>query len=167
MKLTLKTDYALRTLIFLGSKPESLASIAEVAQFHRISENHLIKVVHELGRKGFIKTLRGKGGGISITEQALQATIGDVVRAMEDDLALVACFKPQAAQDACELSCGCHLQAILFQALTVFMSELDKYRVADLLRPSLGKNTEHPIQLDALLAYRAAFLSNASTHSHL
>lgn len=155
MKLTLKTDYALRTLIFLGTRPESLASIAEVALFHKISENHLIKVVHELGRKGFIKTLRGKGGGISITEQAMGATIGDVVRAMEDDLALVACFKPQAPQSACELSSDCHLQAILFQALTAFMSELDRYRVADLLRPSFAKETEHPIHLEALLAYRA------------
>ncbi|PAT34919.1 RrF2 family transcriptional regulator [Vandammella animalimorsus] len=132
MRLTLKTDYALRTLLFLGQQ-QALVSIAQIAQAHGISEHHLIKVVHALGRQGFIDTLRGKGGGIRLAPAALQATVGQIVRAMEDDLNLVACFGPQSDDNRCLLTGGCRLQTVLHSALQAFMDELDGHTLADLL----------------------------------
>ncbi|MGO3741114.1 Rrf2 family transcriptional regulator [Kerstersia sp.] len=133
MRLTLKTDYALRTLMYLGQQRGRLTSIASVAEFYGISENHLVKVVHELGRKGFIETLRGKGGGIRLLLQPAEISIGDVVRAMEDDMALVACFGPQEPDRACLLTDSCSLQGLLHQALQAFMATLDAHTLADML----------------------------------
>lgn len=136
MRLTLKTDYALRTLLFLGRQKGALVSIATVAQAHQISENHLIKVVHALGQKGFIETVRGKGGGIRLAAGVEQRSVGDVVRAMEDDLALVACFGQQEATNTCVLTDDCRLQGILYDALKAFLKALDAYTLGDVLAQS-------------------------------
>ncbi|WP_019459254.1 Rrf2 family transcriptional regulator, partial [Roseomonas sp. B5] len=80
MRLTLHSDYALRTLIFLGLRPQRLVSIAEIAKAYRISENHLTKVVHRLGQAGFVETLRGRGGGLRLARPPEEIRIGDVVR---------------------------------------------------------------------------------------
>lgn len=65
MKLTSYFDYSLRVLIYLGRRPGKLATIGEIAGYFNISRNHLIKVVHELGIKGYILTTRGRRGGIA------------------------------------------------------------------------------------------------------
>ncbi|THT98444.1 Rrf2 family transcriptional regulator [Lampropedia puyangensis] len=133
MRLTLKTDYALRTLLYLAKQPEKLASIGEIAKHYDISENHLIKVVHELGRKGFIETIRGKGGGIRFAATTKEVRLGDIVRAFEDDFALVDCFKDPAPERPCRLTGNCGLQGILSNALQAFFLHLDQYKFKDLL----------------------------------
>lgn len=145
MRLTLKTDYALRTLLFLGRQKGQLVAIATVAQAHHISENHLVKVVHELGRKGFIETIRGKGGGIRLAQGIESKSVGDVVRAMEDDLALVACFGQQDAANTCALTDDCRLQSILYEALKGFLQTLDRYTLGDVMAAAEEKN--HAAQL--------------------
>jgi Rrf2 family nitric oxide-sensitive transcriptional repressor len=52
MRLTLWTDYALRTLIYVGAKGGRLATIAEIAESFDISKTHLMKVVSRLGQQG-------------------------------------------------------------------------------------------------------------------
>ena len=64
MRLTSFTDYSLRVLMYLAVKPEQLATIPEIAKAYAISENHLMKVVHQLAKSGFVTSVRGKGGGI-------------------------------------------------------------------------------------------------------
>ncbi len=70
MRLTLYTDYSLRVLIYLAQNPDKLVTISELADFYRISRNHLVKVVHELGLSGYIHTTRGKHGGIRLARPA-------------------------------------------------------------------------------------------------
>ncbi|MXP62397.1 Rrf2 family transcriptional regulator [Roseomonas sp. M0104] len=134
MRLTLHTDYALRALIYLGLRPGRRVSIREIAAAHRISENHLVKVVHNLGRGGFIETVRGRGGGLQLARPPEQIRVGDVVRFTEEDMALVACF--QSAEGAgCALVNACRLQSLLGEALGAFMAVLDGRTLADLLAP--------------------------------
>lgn len=66
MRLTRYTDYALRTLIYVGLHEPEQSSIAAIARAYGISENHLTKVVHQLGRLGLIRTIRGRGGGLRL-----------------------------------------------------------------------------------------------------
>ena len=130
MQLTLYTDYSLRVLIYLALK-EDRATIPEIAEQYAISRNHLIKVVHHLGKAGFIITQRGRNGGIKLKHSPDKVRLGTVVRVMEPNFTLVECFDAQ--HDACVVSPVCRLKGILGDALQNFMKELDQYSLADVI----------------------------------
>lgn len=140
MRLTLYTDYALRTLLYLGVHTDRRVSIHEIAQAYGISENHLVKVIHHLGRGGFVATQRGRGGGLLLARPPEQINVGDVVRHTEEDMALVSCMAPPHPDmplppGGCILGNACHLRGVLAEALGAFMAVLDTQTLADLLRP--------------------------------
>jgi len=124
MKLTRYSDYALRVLTYLASHDDRRASIREIAERYRISENHLMKVVHDLGRAGFIATSRGRGGGLRLARPAGEIVLGDVVRHTEDSFDLVDCA-------SCLIAPACGATAILAEATRAFLAVLDRYTLAD------------------------------------
>ena len=131
MKLTRYTDFALRVLMHLAARAEPRSSIAEVARVHGISENHLMKVVQDLGRQGFLTTVRGRGGGFALAEQPGRIRIGDVVRHAEGTMVLVECFDRDT--NTCPLARACGLKGILSEAFEAFLAVLDRYTLADLV----------------------------------
>ena len=131
MHLTQFTDYGLRTLIFLALKPERLASIAEIAASYQISESHMTKVVHRLGQAGLVETLRGRNGGLRLARPAAEIGLGEAVRELEPELALVECQTGQA----CAIGGVCRLQTILDEAQAALLAVLDKYTLADVAGP--------------------------------
>jgi Rrf2 family nitric oxide-sensitive transcriptional repressor len=131
MRLTRYTDYALRVLLYLGTHPDRLSTISEIAAFHGISRNHLMKVVHQLGSLGYIDTLRGKGGGIRLALRPGDIIIGHVVRHTEENLDIVECFSP--GNSDCVIQPGCRLKTALGEALNSFLATLDLYTLADFL----------------------------------
>lgn len=132
MRLTLWTDYALRTLIFVGAKNGQLATIAEIAKSFDVSKTHLMKVVNQLGQLGYLKTVRGKSGGISLARPPSEIVVGAVVRDTEDDLAVMGCL---ASAGFCRIEECCFLHDALRQATRAFLATLDGYTLADLLAP--------------------------------
>lgn len=130
MRLNLQSDYALRLLMHLATNDDRLVTIGEVAGRFRISQNHLMKVAHLLGREGFIETVRGRSGGLRLARAADVIRVGDVVRRMEGDLAIVACFDQGEA--ACLLARACRLKGALHEALEAFLGVLDRYTIGDL-----------------------------------
>jgi Rrf2 family nitric oxide-sensitive transcriptional repressor len=132
MRLTRFTDYALRTLMFLGLRGEAGGRIREIAEHYGISEHHLTKVVQELARAGFVQTLRGRGGGLRLAQPPEAIRVGAVVRGLEEDLGLVECLSPGAR---CVIRQSCRLKAALGEALDAFLAVLDRYTLADLLAP--------------------------------
>ncbi|MEH6357908.1 MAG: Rrf2 family transcriptional regulator [Pseudomonadales bacterium] len=127
MQLTRHTDYAFRVLIYLCSEQgEQLAKASEIAEVFDVSLNHLAKVVHQLGKAGFITTLRGKYGGIRLAREPQEISLGAVVRAMEVTLDPVNCSQP-----VCRLRTNCRLKSILNRAMESFVSTLDGYTLAD------------------------------------
>lgn len=134
MRLTRYTDYSLRTLMYLGLHEPRQSSIAEIASAYGISESHLTKVVHQLGRAGLIRTTRGRGGGLRLGKPAAEIIVGSVVRQTEEDLALVECF----ATEACAITAPCRLRRVLGEALAAFLGVLDRYTLADLLGDGSG-----------------------------
>jgi|APLow6443716910_1056828.scaffolds.fasta_scaffold28725_2 Rrf2 family transcriptional regulator, nitric oxide-sensitive transcriptional repressor len=130
MRLSTFSDYSLRVLMYLGAQPDRLATIAEIAAGHGISESHLMKVVHQLGRCGLVETVRGKGGGIRLALAPQNIVLGDVIRQTESDFTLVECFGTNAT---CRIQEACHLNAILDEALIALFLVLDGYTLADLL----------------------------------
>ena len=127
MQLTRYTDYALRVLIYLAVHPSRLATISEISCAYGISRNHVVKVVHELGSLNFIKTQRGKQGGMQLAHSAKDINVGEVVRKMEKNLNIVNCTGP-----ACPILAACDLKTALYEARDAFFTVLDRYSVADL-----------------------------------
>lgn len=135
MKLTQHTDYAIRVLMYAASRwqrdgPEALSSIREIAEAYGISENHLMKVVHRLAQEGLLWTQRGRNGGLRLAVDPASTHIGDVVRRMEEDMALVECF---TSASTCPLSVNCRLADALERAREAFIQSLDRQTLADLV----------------------------------
>lgn len=132
MRLTMYTDYSLRVLIYLGTKEKGkLATIQEISDAYSISKNHLMKVTFELGKAGFIHTVRGRGGGIRLADLPENINVGTVVRTMEDDFHLVECFDME--HNRCPIAPVCGLRGVLGKALHAYLSVLDEYTLEDLL----------------------------------
>ena len=136
MRLTQYTDYALRVLMYLGVKKDELSTIKEIADRYGISENHLMKVVHQLGKHGFVHTTRGRNGGIQLATTPKKINVGDVVRKCEDDMRLVECF--DAKTNTCPISKVCGLAGIVDEALNAMLAVFDKKTLADVLKKSPG-----------------------------
>jgi Rrf2 family nitric oxide-sensitive transcriptional repressor len=130
MRLTAYTDYSLRVLMYLAARPDGRPTISEIATAFRISKNHLMKVVYDLGAAGYVRTIRGKNGGLQLGRPTSEIRIGDVVRFAEPDMALVPCFEPVNA--ACVITPACKLKRALGEAGDAFLAVLDGYTLADL-----------------------------------
>ena len=140
MRLNVQTDYALRQLMYLAVNHDRLCTIREISEHYGISNNHMIKVAYLSGKAGFITTVRGRSGGLTLKMAAEQIVIGDVVRQIEADLAVVECFQC-GINSKCLISPSCKLKAILREALAAFTAVLDRYTIADLVRGNDGLKT--------------------------
>ncbi|HVC61045.1 MAG TPA: Rrf2 family transcriptional regulator [Acetobacteraceae bacterium] len=132
MRLTVFTDYTLRTLIYLALRPDTLVTIADIADAYGISNNHLMKVAHKLALSGDVATVRGQHGGLRLARPAAEINIGTVVRRAEADLELVPCF---GSQSTCAIQPDCVLAGAVDEALRAFLAALDRYTLADLAGP--------------------------------
>ena len=132
MKLSTFTDYSLRLLMYLAAEPQRRATINEVATAFGISEHHLTKVAHGLGRHGWLANVRGRRGGLALAMAPQQIVIGEVVRGTESRDRPAACF----AEDAkpCALDAACGLRTVLAEAQQAFYRVLDGCTLADLVR---------------------------------
>lgn len=138
MQLSTYSDYALRLLMKLALDPKRRHTIREIADAYGISHNHLMKIAQELGRHGYIETVRGRGGGLRLQRPADEINIGEVVRRTEENLALVECFDP--ATNTCVITGVCRLRFALREALEAFFGVLDGFTLLDLMeeRNALG-----------------------------
>src|SRR5690606_7699392 len=113
-------DYALRLLMYLAIRPNEICKVADVAESYGISRNHLMKVALRLGKVGYVTTQRGRAGGIVLALPPEEINLGQVVRQMEDSLALVECMGSQGGR--CSISPGCKLRGVITKALDAFLS---------------------------------------------
>ena len=158
MRLTNYSDYALRSLMYLAIKrePKTLANISDIAESYHISKSHLTKIIHQLGQLGYIESVRGKNGGIRLARAPQDINLGVLIKQIEPDFALVECFaeslpnhskgvKQQGLSIAlideaesslkfgCVISPVCQLKGVFFEALTAFITVLERYTLADII----------------------------------
>jgi len=130
MHITRYTDYSLRVLIYLSLNQDKRSTIKDIAESYNISKNHLMKVVHNLNKCGYITTLRGKKGGMKLSVPPENINVGKLVLELEPDLNLVECFSHQSN---CVITPVCELKSILGAALNAFIKELSRYTLADVV----------------------------------
>ena len=134
LRLTVYTDYSIRVLMYLCEHGEGLATIKDISIHYGISNNHLLKIVHQLGLLGYVYTVRGKNGGIRLGRPADEINIGMVVRQCEQNFNLVQCF--EAGEPMCRNACSCTLKTALEKASDAFQAVLNSYTLADLAAPA-------------------------------
>ena len=132
MRLTTFTDYGLRVLIYTASAPEGRTTVPQVAAAFGISEHHLVKVAHQLGKLGVLKNTRGRGGGIRLARAASEINVGEVMRAIEGEDVPVECF--DARRNKCRIAGHCELECALVEAVQAFHAVLARYTLEDLVR---------------------------------
>lgn len=132
MRLTAFTDYSLRVLIYLAIDPDRRATIGQIATAFRISESHLMKIVHFLGQNGLLENVRGKGGGLTLRRPAAEINVADVIRLTEADALPAECFDRET--NTCVITPSCQLRRVLNEAIKAFYGVLGQYTIADLVR---------------------------------
>jgi Rrf2 family transcriptional regulator, nitric oxide-sensitive transcriptional repressor len=132
MRLTAFTDYSLRVLIYLATRPGQRATIAQIATAFGVSENHLVKVVHFLGKAGWLANVRGKGGGLELARPPERINLADVVRDAEGDAVVAECFGED--RGGCVIAPSCKLRGVLGEAVAAFYAVLARYNLEDLVR---------------------------------
>jgi Rrf2 family nitric oxide-sensitive transcriptional repressor len=130
MKLTAYSNYALRSLQLAALKAPDLIRVDDVVRVHGLARPHIVKIVHELGRAGYLSTQRGRGGGFRLARPPEDIVIGDVIRLTEGPLDLVECFNP--GTNTCPLIGICKLSRALQKATQAFMAILDDLTLADI-----------------------------------
>jgi Rrf2 family nitric oxide-sensitive transcriptional repressor len=139
MRLTTFTDYSLRVLIHLATHPDGRSTIAAIAAAFDVSGNHLTKVVHFLGKQGFLTNVRGRGGGLELARLPRDINVAAVVRATEGGAMPAECFDP--ATNQCVITRECKLKHVLREAIDAFYDVLGQYTLEDLVhnRPALAR----------------------------
>ncbi len=131
MQFTLFTDYSLRSLVFIALKSENsntLVTIRDISSELKISNNHIVKVIHNLGRHGFIETARGNHGGVKLSRQPSEINLGDVISATENFSCMLHC-----EHNDCCFHAVCLFQGIMRKAANAMLKEISEHTLADLL----------------------------------
>lgn len=134
MRLSLHTDYALRTLMYL-SGIEQRATTGQIAEFFSISKDHLAKVVQRLTRLGWIRTVRGIGGGLELAVQPDCLTVGEVIEKLEGSTQLLQCVRSPV--QLCVIQGNCRLRHVLGEAERIQMDYLRSVSLSDIAKPGI------------------------------
>jgi Rrf2 family nitric oxide-sensitive transcriptional repressor len=129
MRLTTYTDYALRTLMFLASSAER-GTVAGVADLFGISAHHVAKVVNQLARLGYVRSIRGVGGGIELARSPESIRLGTLIESIEGNMHLIGCVE---AENFCAIQPFCRLKGALAEAERVQMEYLNTLTLRDIV----------------------------------
>jgi Rrf2 family transcriptional regulator, nitric oxide-sensitive transcriptional repressor len=132
MKLSAYSDYAIRVLMQTALRSPQRLTVAEVALTFGISRHHLVKVVHDLGRHGYLATQRGIGGGFTLARAPEEIRLGDIVRLGEESETVIDCLDGE--NHLCRLLPACRLKGVLDEAAAAFFAVMDSYTLADLVK---------------------------------
>ncbi|OYU39060.1 MAG: Rrf2 family transcriptional regulator [Pseudorhodobacter sp. PARRP1] len=135
MRLTTRTNLAMRTLMFCAVNDGRIVRKHEIAVACGASENHLAQVINLLARQSLLKTRRGRAGGLMLGAAPSEITVGAVFRIFESVLPFTDCAEQSGS---CPLAGACRLKCVLSSALDGFYSALDRVSLQDLV----GGNTD-------------------------
>ena len=130
--LSLFSDYSLRILMFAALKRTVVFSVDDAAKAYGLSRHHTAKVVNFLAQRGYLRSQRGRGGGLCLGKDPGEIRLGEVLRQTENGAPLVECF--DTAKNTCPLIHVCALKGALAGALSAFFDSMDRFTVASLVQ---------------------------------
>jgi Rrf2 family protein len=135
--LTRKAKYAVNALTYLArSRVQGPMLIADLSRETRIPRKYLERILLELKTRGFLRSLKGKGGGYTLGRKPEEISIGAVIRLMDGPLAPVSCVSQMAYAPCpeCRDQVCCGLRSIMQEVRDAMANILDHCSLADLVR---------------------------------
>lgn len=123
MRITKRTNIAVRVLMFCGANIDRLVTKSEIAARCNTSESHLAQVINRLAQLDFLHTQRGRSGGIALARPMSEIVIGDVFRQLESNVPIAECFAD--VDNTCPLVSACRLRLAIADAAEAFYAHLD------------------------------------------
>lgn len=135
MKISTKGRYALRLMTDLAlHREDGYVSIKVIAERQSISEKYLEQIISILSRAGYVRSVRGAGGGYMLAYPPEKYTVGMILRLTEGDLAPVACLETE--DNLCERSGGCPTLFIWERLYDAINEVVDSITLADIAERS-------------------------------
>jgi Rrf2 family protein len=131
MRLTKQTSYALRILLHCAISPDAQIKAADIAKAYNITEFNVLKIIPLLVQGGFVKTTRGRRGGLRLARPAAEIRIGDVVRLTEETHIQADCFGQ--LQETCAILPAAPINRIFGNAVEAFIEVLDGHTLQELV----------------------------------
>ena len=132
MQLSKFTDYGLRVLMRVYATAPKRVSVAQISSSYAISDHHVAKVASALVRGGFLRSGRGRAGGLTLAKDAGDINIGAVVRYLSGDVPVAECFAAKSYD--CRAFAQCGLRGPLYDAQQAFFGVLDKYTLDQVVK---------------------------------
>ena len=124
MRITKRTNIAIRLLMFCGANEGRLVTKCEIAERCNTSESHLAQIINKLGQLGFLHTQRGRSGGVTLGRPMSEIRVGEVFRRLEENTPVAECFAD--VDNTCPLTEACRLRVALVDAVEAFYAHLDE-----------------------------------------
>ena len=150
MRLAKGTDYAYRILMLVAMNDDRNLTVETVASALRLSRTHCMKLIAKLSTNGFLKTTRGRGGGLGLGMASKDIFMGDVAKVMEADFGVVECLCPRcddAPKPDCPMFGGCEMSRVMARCMKQFVASLNENSLADIVRKS--KNSTNLLMPDS------------------
>lgn len=151
MRVTKRTNIAMRVLMYCAANTDRLVTKSEIAARCNASENHLAQVINQLAQMGYLHTQRGRNGGLELGRPATEIIIGDIFRALEAPVPIAECFGD--VDNTCPLTEACRLRTALHDASNAFYETLDPLtldalvcdndRLLEIIAPGFKCNMSH------------------------
>ncbi len=142
MKLSRKTDYALRAIFTLVERHgEEPISIREIAEQNRIPKRFLEHILLEMKSQGWVDSLPGKSGGYFLARSPEKITMGQIVRHFDGILAPISCVSISGYEE-CSQEMVCRFRRVLLGVRNAVAAMMDKATLASVIAGSIVTRKE-------------------------
>ncbi len=100
MKMSSKARYGLYVAVELAKnyKSDEYLNVATLSQATGVTEKYLEQIIALMKKSGIVSATRGAAGGYKLTACPEDITVGQVLRAVEDNLEIVDCLHSECSQ---------------------------------------------------------------------
>ena len=126
--------------MFMASLPAGNTTIGKISDRFNIPKSHLMKVISTLVAAGYVRSVRGPQGGVSLAKPASEITLKEVVVLMEKTLMPFDCVG-----QSCVILDSCQLNTTFFSAQEKYLDHLAGFSIADMINNKVA-DTMHPTE---------------------
>jgi Rrf2 family protein len=134
MKLSKKSDYALRAMIYLSMHYKNGAvQIKEISAKEKIPQKFLENILLTLRKVGILNSKIGLKGGYELARAPDLITLGEVIRTLDGAIAPIGCVSKMSYKP-CSEEVTCVIRGVMMDIRNAITDVLDKITFADMCK---------------------------------